>query len=418
MHQHTSAAQNRTSLGIYANTVSPPPTATRKNPPTSREEAIASSRRMRYQLQRAAQGLLPGERVKHCQRSTMSDTGIAVFRSADGAAGFGNLATCGSVWHCPVCAAKITEERRKELQEAINAWAGQGGEVYLMSLTFPHSILQSLAENLERFSDALRKFKNSKPYKRLMGAIGSAGSIRALEVTHGKHGWHPHTHDLIFAKPDQIKLLKELQMVWIEIVIKVGLAERGQINDMLISAFDIQNGDYAAEYVAKFGHEASEKSKAVTNSYWSASNELTKGHAKVGKRLAGRTPFTLLRDYAIGDQEAGELFQEFAREFKGRRQLFWSPKLRPALSLTDEKSDDELAAEELPERSLVKILSHDEWRLVLSRNARCQILEAASQGGAEAIEALLVDLVDRPRTHQGAYSQKGHYSGRWHEVGM
>lgn len=99
------------------------------------------NRKARYQLQRAAQGLLPQERVAHCQRSTMSAAGVAVYRSDNGAS-YGNLTTCGSVWHCPICAAKITEGLRQELQGAINAWAASGGTVYLMSLTFPHQINQ------------------------------------------------------------------------------------------------------------------------------------------------------------------------------------------------------------------------------------------------------------------------------------
>jgi len=412
MHLLPSTPPNRTSLGIYANTVSPPSTEKLKRT-AARDEAVSAGRQMRYQLQRAAQGLLPGERVKHCRRSTMNDSGVSVFRSSDGGAGFGNLATCGSVWHCPVCAAKITEQRRKELQEAINSWAKQGGKVYLLSLTFPHMMHQPLAANLERFSEALKKFKNSKPYKRIMEAAGSAGSIRALEVTHGNNGWHPHTHDLVFAMPDQLELLDQLEMAWIEILIKVGLAERNQINDMRLAAFDVQGGDYAAEYVAKFGHEASEKSKTLTGSHWGASNELTKSYAKVGKRLGGRTPFTLLQDYAEGDKEAGELFQEFAKQFKGKRQLFWSPKLRKALTLNIEKTDAEIAAEEFPARELVAVLDHEKWKLVLSRNARGQVLKAAAQGGAEAVDALLEELAGRRPTHQSVYYERGFIGGRW-----
>lgn len=408
-------APDRASLGIYANTVSPPSTEKRKRA-ALKDDAVTAGRRMRFQLQRVAQGLLPGERVKHCQRSTMNDSGVSVYRSADGGAGFGNLATCGSVWHCPVCAAKVTEERRKELQQAINTWAKQGGEVYLQSLTFPHLMHQPLAANLERFSEALKKFKNSKPYKRIMAAVGSAGSIRALEVTHGSNGWHPHTHDLVFATPGQLDQLQELQMVWIEILIKVGLADRTQINDMLLAAFDVQNGDYAAEYVAKFGHEASEKSKTLTDSHWGASSELTKSYAKVGKRLGGRTPFTLLLAHAEGDHDAGALFQEFAKQFKGKRQLFWSPKLRKLLALNEvEKTDAEIAAEELPERELVIVLDHEKWRLVLSRNARWQILDAAAKGGAEAVTRLLAELEGRRYTHSDIYYERGRKG--WHRLG-
>jgi hypothetical protein len=364
------------------------------------------------------------------------------------------------VWHCPVCSAKITEARRQELQAAINTWAANGGTVYLMSLTFPHQINQPLNGNLKLFAGALTKFKQSKVYRNVMAAVGSAGSIRAMEVTHGVHGWHPHTHDLIFAKPAQLEALQTLQMAWIETLIKVGIADRSQLNDMLKAAFDVQNGDYAAEYVAKFGHEATEASKIITDNTWGASHELTKAYAKVGKRLGGRTPFTLLADYIKGDKASGELFQEFGLHFKGKRQLFWSPKLRVALKMLEwcegkqraeveaagiefdasgkpvviyeketadkilkaignlpvEKTDEELAAEELPEREFVTALDHEQWKLVLSRNARFEVLRAAQDEGAEGVQRLLDDLAGRRASHQGVYYQRGHYGGGWHKL--
>jgi hypothetical protein len=344
----------------------------------------------------------------------MGSAGVNVFRSAEGAS-FGNLATCGSVWHCPVCAAKITEGRRQELQLAINTWAKQGGEVYLMSLTFPHEISQALKDNLAKFGDALSKFKKSRIYKKTMVAIGSAGSIRALEVTHGGHGWHPHTHDLVFASKDQLDLLQQLQTAWIEALIKSGIADRCQTNDMMQAAFDVRNGDYAAEYVAKFGFEPSLASKDATGEHWGAASELTKSQAKVGKRLGGRTPFTLLGNYIAGDQEAGALFQEFGIHFKGKRQLFWSPKLRKALALAEEKTDEEIAEEVLPERELVATLDNEDWKLVLSRNARFDVLKAAQDDGAEGVARLMQELAGRRRTHGSVYWQEVG-SKWWHEA--
>lgn len=400
-HRQQANPGGRSSLGIYANTVHTK-AAPKQKRETRPDDSVTATKRMRFQLQRAAQGLLPQERVKHCQRSTMSSSGVQVFRTADSAS-YVNLTTCGSVWHCPVCAAKITEGRREDLQQAINAWAKQGGEVSLMSLTYPHQITQGLAENLEKFGAALRKFKNSRLYKNTMTAIGSVGSIRALEVTHGNNGWHPHTHDLIFASKDQLELLQQLQSAWIETLIKVGIADRSQTNDMMQAAFDVRNGDYAAEYVAKFGFEPAEKSKTITGEHWGAARELTKSHAKVGKRLGGRTPFTLLKDYIEGDNDSGALFQEFGLHFKGKRQLFWSPKLRKALALSEEKTDEQIAEEPLPEREFVTKLDNDQWQLVLSRNARFEVLKAAQFDGAQGVAALLEELAGRRATHQGTY---------------
>lgn len=396
-HRQHHAAPGQTSLGIFANTVHTKHNQLVGKRKLATDEAITATRRIRYQLQRAAQGLLPQERVKHCQRSITGGAGVKVFRSSEGPS-FGNLSTCGSVWHCPVCAAKITEGRRQDLQLAINTWAKQGGEVYLMSLTFPHQINQALADNLAKFADALKKFKNSRIYKKTMEQAGSAGSIRALEVTHGGNGWHPHTHDLVFAQPGQLELLELLQRAWIDTLIKVGIADRSQVNDMMQAAFDVRNGDYAAEYVAKFGFEPAEKSRDLTGEHWGAANELTKAHAKIGKRLGGRTPFTLLGNYVAGDHEAGALFQEFSMHFKGKRQLFWSPKLRKALNIAD-LTDQEIADAALPERELVATLDTDNWKLVISRNARFEVLQTAQEFGAEGVRRLIEELAGRRQTH-------------------
>lgn len=445
-------------FGIFANTVHTETTPIRKanlrikNGDTAQEQ----NKQARFQLQRAAQGLLPNQRVAHCLRSTMSSAGVAVFRSAEGAS-YGNLSTCGSVWHCPICSAKVTEKRRQELQAAISTSALVGGEVYLMSLTFPHQENQSLEANLKLFSEALKKFKNSRQYKAIMKEVGSLGSVRAMEVTHGANGWHPHTHDLVVASKGQLETLQELQIVWIDTLIKTGIAERSQLNDMYKAAFDVQNGDYAAEYVAKFGHEATEASKTLTNNHWGASHELTKAHAKVGKRLGGRTPFTLLSDYIKGDTESGALFQEFGLHFKGKRQLFWSPKLKGSLAIlswakgkskaeiaavgltvhgsgtvvlpekleefkpvlrlinadVEEKSDEEIAADEMPDREFVTVLDSKQWNLVLSRNARFEVLRVAQDSGAEGVAELLLDLETRRMSHQGVHHQKRSMGSGW-----
>ncbi len=250
-----------------------------------------------------------------------------------------------------------------------------------------------------------------------MKEAGAVGSIRALEVTHGKaNGWHPHTHDLVFAAKGQLAKLQTLQMAWIETLIKADLADRSQINDMMKAAFDVANGDYAAEYVAKFGHEATEASKLITENTWGASHELTKSYAKVGKRLGGRTPFTLLADFVKGDNEAGELFQEFGKQFKGKRQLFWSPKLRKEIELVaEEKTDEQIAAEELDEREFVTVLDHEQWRLVLSRNARFEVLRVAQDEGAEGVAELLRTLAGRKHSHGDTYAERGRHS--WHRMG-
>lgn len=396
----------KASLGIYAKSV---------NRETQKPAKTNISSRLRWKLQRAAQGLLQEYRVSACSRRRKGEAVRVLRHKESGRAHFNGLETCGSVWHCPICSARITEHRRAELQAAINAWVKQGGEVYLMTLTFPHDRADDLRWLERAQARALKRFKNSKGYKAIMAEAGRLGNIRALEITWGAwHGWHPHTHDLIFARRGMLPLLQRLQALWIDAVIAEGLATRDQLNDLLEAAFDVQNGDYAAEYVAKFGFEPALESQITAGETWGAARELTQGMVKGGesvKRLKGKTPFTLLREYLEGDKQAGALFAEFGRAFKGKRQLFWSPKLRQALGLGEEKTDEEAATiEDLdPKFEQVASLDRKQWDLVVSRDARVEVLHWAERYGAQGVAVFLSELRTRPPTHRSA----GTASKRW-----
>jgi hypothetical protein len=166
-------------------------------------------------------------------------------------------------------------------------------------------------------------------------------------------------------------------------------------------AFDVQNGDYAADYIAKFGHEPSLQSKIETGETWGIARELVKGMSKTGRRLSGVTPFTLLAVVA-GTHElrgmtpghAAALFCEFAAAFKGQRQLYWSTGLRQALQMgrlfTDAELPDMLDAKSEME-TVCKITAPD-WALILAHEQRDEILCAAESGGAAGVTALLSQL--------------------------
>jgi hypothetical protein len=385
-----------------------------------RDVSTIEAKQMRYSLQRTAQSLLfdrdalKQKRVCNCCRSTNGDH-VDIFRTTDGSnARFGNVIKCGSVWHCPVCSGVVTEERRGEVQAGLNAWVKQGGNAYLMTLTFPHTLAQGLDEVLPLYAKAEQSFKNSKSYKLARKKHSWAGTIRGLEVTFGQNGWHPHTHVLIFSTGDMLddsRTVDAMRSAWCAALIKAGLAESIQLNDMMQHAFDLQGGDYAAEYIAKFGHEP----KLIHA--WGAAREVTKGHSKIGMSNIGgnnhATPFMLLAWYAQGDQEAGARFAEYADAFEGRRMLTWSPGLKTRLLNTeDERTDEEIAvAEAMPEEELCTTLTSEQWMLVLSRNARGELLLFAAKYGEEGVAALLEDLAERKATHSGRHWQKRIFGG-------
>lgn len=104
------------------------------------------SRVQRFALQAVARRFLPKSRTDKCLvlRQKMRD--IEVWKSKEHqTTHYTGLQTCGSVWACPVCASKIAERRRLEIQQAMAAHQEQGGAVNLLTLTAPTSSRTSSA---------------------------------------------------------------------------------------------------------------------------------------------------------------------------------------------------------------------------------------------------------------------------------
>lgn len=333
----------------------------------------------RYALQSAARDILPNSRTALCLRCRIAGQGsVEVWKSDKHAtAHYGGLQTCGSVWTCPVCAAKITERRRIEVQQAIGLHRARGGEVQLLTLTTPHTRGDDLSELLYLQANALQAFLRHRAVKVILAEMGELGRIRAFEVTHGRkgtnNGWHPHFHFLMFCtiKADAVQLMTwriRLHAVWDSCCQRAGLG-----SPSFEYGLDLQDGSKADRYVSKWGLE----------------DEMTRGHTKKG-RAGGETPFDLLRAYLADsdDKQAAALFQEFARCFKGRRQLSWSNGLKARFQLSD-KDDEEIASEVEEDAQLLGLITSDQWRDVLKVKARATVLELAAEGGWYAVSRYL-----------------------------
>jgi hypothetical protein len=345
----------------------------------------------RYALQSVVRSLLYGSRTVRCLRVRQGGRdSVNVFRSLEhGSASYGGLQTCGSVWACPVCAAKISERRRVELQQAIEAWKATGGAVVLLTLTHPHTKDDPLLDLLVAEQKALTRFFDTRSGKALMVNMGRVGHIRAWEVTHGRqreinNGWHPHFHILLFLDRERSRTeLKTLECrafeVWANACRLSGLDKPSREHGVTI-----ENGSKAAAYASKWGLE----------------NEMTKGHIK--RALAGETPFDLLRAVLEDkkDDQARSLFREYAHAFKGKRQLVWSRGLRDLFNLGDASSDEELATTLENDAELLGSLDPDQWRAVLKHDFRAELLELARHGW-EPVQRMLDGLMGNQRIRGG-----------------
>lgn len=333
----------------------------------------------RFALQSVARQLLPKTRTALCLRARIqAQTGVQVWKSKEHkTAHYGGLQTCGSVWACPVCAAKIAERRRAEIQQAMEQHRASGGSVQLLTLTTPHSRLDKLSDLLDKQSLSLQGFLRDKAVKKVFAEMGYIGQIRAWEGTHGRkganNGWHPHFHFLQFVEfaghPIWMHDWKiRLYQRWVVYCEKYGLG-----TPSFDHGIDLQDGRFADRYVSKWGIE----------------DEMTKAHIKRAK-VGGETPFDLLRACLADpqDHQAAYLFREFATCFKGKRQLSWSNGLKARFYL-DDKTDEELAAEKEERAFLLGQLTVDQWRDVLKAKARGIVLELGAHGGWTAVQAFL-----------------------------
>ncbi|WP_075334846.1 hypothetical protein [Pseudonocardia sp. Ae717_Ps2] len=88
--------------------------------------------RDKYRARRELAAITSLSRVKKCGRVSTNEGGEVSLHHTPGpegepgTAGFGGLATCGSVWACPVCSAKISARRSKDLEQLINWNADRG----------------------------------------------------------------------------------------------------------------------------------------------------------------------------------------------------------------------------------------------------------------------------------------------------
>jgi hypothetical protein len=76
------------------------------------------------------------QRQRNCGAVPLGDQ--VEIRVKDGSAYYWGLETCGNVWLCPVCSAKIHRRRAAELRDALTIWEANGHAASLITMTVPH----------------------------------------------------------------------------------------------------------------------------------------------------------------------------------------------------------------------------------------------------------------------------------------
>lgn len=379
-----------------------------------------NARERKYSFRDQMARLLPEERVAFCGRFRVqhgevraSNVPVVRFREEytdskgkkqtrpTDRCEYAGLAVCGSVWLCPVCSSKIANRRAAEVRTLLEHHLSENKTALFITRTLPHQYGDSIFVLLAQLTAAMRKAKGSGTVRRLIKARGDAGSIRALEVTHGKNGWHPHVHEMLLLDgditADQLHTLKEaLWAAWKSALDSVSApgASQDAFKVDIITTPDV--GDYALKMAS-----------------WGPADELARWHIKESK--GGASPWQLIERSINGDKQASALLLEYAEAFKGRAALYWSKEARNRLEkLTMPVTDTEILAEDTPEVEFdsqgnpvvqaegvtksgkpfdtLGVILFSDWLLVLKHHAQARVLTIAETEGWQGVESFLASL--------------------------
>lgn len=349
------------------------------------QDVICDRRRLRYRLRSLLRQVTQVQRCKGCGFEPIAG-GIVIKKTTDKggrtSAGFGGLETCGRIWLCPVCAAKIRVRRGDEVAEGVGRHISDEGDAWFVTATMPHEHGDALKDSFDALTKAWRYVTSGRAHQREKDDYGIIGTIKAIEVTHGQNGWHPHIHAVILTTNDVstnalCDWFGRLDARWAE-----GLRRAGWASGKLGIRFRLDPVTHGTAGLAAYVTKVQDAGLG---------NELARADMKDGKK-GSRTPFQILADFGnTGLADDLDLWWEYEEATTGRSAIRWSKGLR-ALLLPDqdEKTDEEIAAEEHDGES-VAVLARNLWfRLRRIDGAEIAVLEAVEASGWDGLIRTLI----------------------------
>lgn len=242
--------------------------------------------------------------------------------------------------------------RARDVRQILSKVADTDGSASLITLTMRHRAGMPLAGLWESLRYSWDAATSGKAWKNSKDKLGVRGHIRTVEATHGEHGWHLHIHAVvIFEDETSLEVMEHLGMGmftrWASALDRKGLssvAEKGGL-DVRKVRMSGESLDSIADYISKI------------------SFEVTSPSTKDG-RYGNRAPFAVLRDaLETGLADDVELWWEWEKASHGRKQVTYSRGLRDWARLDQERTDEEIVAEDLRGEDVLAICP-ESWPLV------------------------------------------------------
>lgn len=291
-------------------------------------------KRARYHLQRVVADIMQddstGGRLLWCGRRPVPlKKALLVYEPRSDRLYKKNFMSCNLGWLCPVCSARITGKRRRELSEVISTWPGS---VIMGAFTVGHHAGDELTNIKKIIDGACRGLLAGRGGQAVKHSIGIIGTIQANEVTWSQgNGWHPHRHVLFFT--DQVISSEDLKLF------------QNHVRTRFAELVTKNNGYTVDEYAVNVTLGRSIQDISDYCFKWGVADELLAFQSKTSKNKKSFTPFELADLFGVtGDQRYRMLFREYARAFRGTRRVTYSRGLKGLLGLAD-KSDQALLKE-------------------------------------------------------------------------
>lgn len=380
-----------------------------------------------WDLQRTMWKVTEDKTLAGCGRWVAGGSAVAsLVWQAQGRARWGGLQNSHSVWGSPVASSVICSRRANEVDTAIQAWANGAGLVAahyrgvttspsdrkqrgvsvnpvvergisLMTLTLRHNSKQSLTEVWDAIAGCWQAVTNTAAWRggaRTAGdksRYGIAHWYRAIEVTHGKNGWHVHLHTVLFH--DRVLSVDEKDSLadrvfdrWAAKAVRLGM--RAPSRDRGIDVVHVAASSDDAKSIGGYTCKGMLSGLAA---------ETTTGQVTKEAKGDNRTPFQILGD--LGKQYTKRdhaLWLEWEKGSKGRRQTGWSQGTKDVLGvneMSDDQIDDSLGDNDQSE--VVAMVGRGAWGAIASdTEKRAAILDAvAATDSAEGARKAARDVL-------------------------
>lgn len=391
-------------------------TATRAGQSPAKESFGSFGRDARWTLREGLSRVSNDKGLKGCGRSAIAG-GVGVVVNG-GVAHLTGIATCGKIHLCPVCSAKIRAARSEEIDTVAAAWQAAGHGLAMMTLTLRHYRRMRLGTTRKHERGGLVAIqhdawitafgsRSGKMWQRLQEEHGIVGYVRVWECTVSpENGWHPHFHVLLFTdrpwSADRAEAFEAAALArWVRSVEKAG-GYRPNGRGVKVDVPRQEDAQQFARYLFK-----NQDGKARFER-WAPGGEMARADLKKG-RQASRMPFEVAEGAAAGLADDVPLWHEYEYAAYGIRAMYWSNGLRKllgALVELDDRTDEEIAAEEVGGEGVAVIPSHTWYGSVLRYRGRSlSLILAAESLGTVGVRTLVeswglvwgVDVLPAPK---------------------